>query len=84
MGKVIRLTESDLVRLVKRIVKEEQSTKTNCTINCMPTVGSETAESKARKSCCRTRDSKSKECVSYINTYRKKDKANCTYFSMPV
>jgi hypothetical protein len=79
MSKIIRLTESDLIKLVQRIVEEEQSTKTNCNVNCMPMTGSDTPESIARKSCCRNRSKKGKE--SECEKYRRKYKPNCPTLS---
>ncbi len=33
MGKIIRLTESDLTRLVRRVIKEQQSKDVGCLLN---------------------------------------------------
>jgi hypothetical protein len=84
MAKVIRLTESDLIKLVQRIVEEneQQSSFGNCSINCMPTRGAQTDESRMLKNCCDSRDTKSQACKAYINMFRKKDvNSGCKSFS---
>jgi hypothetical protein len=66
MKKVIRLTESDLIKIVKRVINE--TAETDCNINCMPGPGND-ARRIAQRSCCKTRNKNSKECVDYISKY---------------
>lgn len=77
---VVRLTESDLIRLIKKVIKEseEDSSETSaCHINCMPgPISRGDAGQVARMNCCKTKmggkiDKNSAACQAYIKNYNK-------------
>lgn len=73
--KKIKLTESDLINLIKKVIREaeEDSSETsNCTINCMPGPISRGDMSQvARMNCCKTKKKDSEACRAYISNYKK-------------
>ena len=72
MKKVVKLTESDLIRLVKKVIKEteESSTTANCSINCQPSPISRGDMSQVtRMNCCKSKDKNSEACKTYISKY---------------
>jgi hypothetical protein len=87
MKKVVKLTESDLIRLVKKVIKETEEVPSGsgeCYINCMPMIGSLDDEGKLRKSCCDARKNEgdnainSLACKTYINKHKPGSK-NCKF-----
>jgi hypothetical protein len=86
--KKIRLTESELINLIKKVIIETEEVPSGngeCYINCMPMMGSLDAEGKLRKSCCDTRRDEginsginSSACKTYINKHKPGSK-NCKF-----
>jgi len=84
--KKIRLTESELINLIKKVIRETEEVPSGngeCYINCMPMMGSLDAEGKLRKSCCNTRNEgddaiNSSACKTYINKHKSGSK-NCKF-----
>jgi len=79
MKKVIRLTESDLVKIVKRVINE--ASETDCSINCQPGTGSGD-RAIAQKNCCSTGNKNSDACKKFIQKYNPA-LSKCTSISFP-
>jgi hypothetical protein len=78
--KNVKLTESQLINLIKKVIietEEDTSDTGSCTINCMPTTVSRNDLSQtARANCCISKKVFGEKCMYYISTYRK-DLQNC-------
>ena len=73
--KNVKLTESQLINLIKKVIRENEedtSDSGSCTINCMPgPISRSDLKQTARANCCASKKVFSEKCTYYISTYRK-------------
>ena len=73
MKKVIKLTESDLINLIKKVIRETEEVPSgtgDCSINCQPSpINRGDLAQVARINCCKSKDKNSEACKTYISKH---------------